>query len=277
MIVKTKTGRAFGGCVRYNLERDKAEILHAEGVRIDTPQHMIDDFNHVRKQNPDLGQAVWHTSISFPPDDKTKVTEQLMKDITKDYVDKFKLEQYVVIRHNDQGQEHFHIIGNRVNYDGSTVSDKFCAGRGVELSHRLEKKYELTQARTVGKRLDLTHEDKLQGATKIKYDIYKAVQQELPKCKSLEDLQTKLKIHGIDTDIKAHSSGQVYGVSFKKDGIPFKGSAIDKGLGAQQLNKTIENVLKHAIQNVVPGLSQVSKVVKIGKALGRGHGHEQSM
>lgn len=263
--------------MRYNLERDEAQVIHAEGVRVDSAQHMVDDFNHVRKQNPELGQAVWHTSVSFPPDDRAKVNEELMKSIAKDYADKFKLEQYAVIRHVDQGQEHFHIIGNRVKYDGQTVSDQFSASRGVELSHRLEKKYELTEARTVGKRLDLTHIDKLQGATKEKYEIYKAVQQELPKCKSLEDLQTKLKTHGIDTDIKAHSSGQVYGVSFKKDGMAFKGSAIDKTLGAQQLNKTIENTLKHAIENVVPGLSQATKVLKVGKALGRDQGHSHSM
>jgi hypothetical protein len=264
LIIKTKIGKSFGGCVRYNLGRDQAEVLQAEGVRADCAQHMVDDFNHVRKQNPELSKSVWHTSISFAPEDK--VSEQLMKDIAKDYVDKFKLEQYAIIRHVDQGQTHFHIVGNRVKYDGQTVSDQFCASRGVELAQRLEKKYELTQARTVGKRLNLTHEDKLQGADKTKYEIYRAVQKELPQSKSLEDLQTKLKSHGITADIKTQSTGKVYGITFAKDGNVFKGSAIDKNLAVQQLSKTLETVLK----NLVPGLSQATKVLKIAKGLSHG-------
>jgi len=276
LIIKVKTGSSFGGCVRYNLERDKAEILQAEGVRADSAQHMIDDFNRVRKINPDLGKAVWHTSISFAPEDK--VSEQLMKDIAKDYVDKFKLEQYAIIRHVDQGQTHFHIVGNRVGYDGHTISDQYCAKRGVELSERLETKYELTPSRTVGKRLNLTHTDKLQGKDKLKYEIYKAVQKELPQSKSLEELKTNLQKHGITTEIKPWIEGRKSaGITFAIDGKAFNGSAVDKTLSHSQLTTALENILKNTVQNVVPGLSQAIKVVKIGKALGGDQGHGHSM
>ncbi len=262
MIVKVKVGSSFGGCVRYNLGRDEAEILHAEGVRMDTPQHMTEDFNQVRKLNPDLGKAVWHTSISFAPEDV--VTPELMRDIAKDYVDKFGLEQYAVIRHVDQSQQHFHIIGNRVKFNGKTVSDQYNAQRGVELSGRLEKKYGLTEAKAVGKRLDLTHEDKLTGPNKVKYEIFKAVNQELPKCKSLDELRTNLKTHGIETEFKA-KEGKVYGIAFAKEGKAFSGSAIDKTLGMKQLTTALESALKTAI----PGLSQATQILKLGKNIGR--------
>lgn len=263
MIVKVKVGSSFGGCVGYNLGRDGAEILHAEGVRIDTPQHMTEDFNHIRKLNPDLGKAVWHTSISFAPEDV--VTPELMQSIAKDYVDKFGLEQYAVIRHTDQGQQHFHIVGNRVKFNGKTVSDQYSAQRGVELSGRLEKKYNLTEAKSVGKRLNLTHEDKLTGATKVKYEIFKAVNQELPKSKSLDELKTNLAARGIETELKA-KDGKVYGIAFAKNGKAFSGSAIDKTLGFQKIIHALESVLKNAI----PGVSQVTKVLRIGKGLTQG-------
>lgn len=274
MIIKTKIGKSFGGCVLYNLEKEKAEILQVEGVRMDTPQHMIDDFNHVRKVNPDLGKAVWHTSVSFAPEDKGKISEQLMKDIAKDYADKFNLEQYAVIRHNDAKHEHFHIIANRVKYDGKTVSDQFCASRGVELSHRLEKKYELTQALEKGKRLELTHQDKLRGAGKTKYEIYEAIQKELPSCKSVDELKGKLQIHGIHTELKMQSTGKVYGVSFAKGQNCFKGSEIDKKFGINNLTKIIENTIKQALGKTIPGLSQVNQVINIIK---RGRGLKMDM
>lgn len=262
MIIKTKIGSSFGGCVRYNLEKEKAEVLLTEGLRTDTPEHMIEDFNFQRKTNPELGKAVWHTSVSFAPEDKGKITDEMMKSIAKDYANKFKLEQYAVVRHKDAPHEHFHIIANRVGYDGKTISDQYCASRGVELSHRLEKKYELSQQK--GKRLELTHQDKLHGKDKAKYQIYEKVQKELPDCKSIVDLQTKLQAHGINTVIKDQ------GLSFAKGVQCFKACAIDKDFGL----KTIENTITKALEKVIPGL----KAINIVKGLAeKGFGHELEM
>lgn len=255
MIIKVSIGKSFGGCSRYLLEKEKGEVLKAEGVDATNSQTLTDGFNRTRILNRDLGKAVWHTSISFAPEDK--VTNELMVNIAKDYVDKFKLEQYAVIRHHDGKREHFHIIANRVRGDGTTVSDQFSAGRGVELSHRLEKKYELTQSLTVGKRLELTNIDKLKGATKIKYDILAAVKNELPKCKNFEQLHGNLKAHGIAMDIKKHDSGNVFGVTFGKGSTVFKGSEIDKTLGAKQL--------MNFFSNLIPGVNQVKNIIQITK------------
>jgi len=255
MIIKTKIGKSFGGCVRYNLEKEKAEVLYTEGLREDTPAHMTDDFNFQRKANPELGKAVWHTSISFAPEDE--VTDELMMSVAEDYAKKFKLEQYAVIRHNDAGHAHFHIIANRVGYDGKTISDQYCAARGVELSRRLEKKYALHHQE--GKRLEKTHKEKLHGKDKAKYEIYEAVQKELPKSKSMEDLQTKLKPHGVNTVINEQ------GLSFSKGAQHFKASAVDKNFGLKTMLKTIENMLTKALEKALPGLREISLVKNVTK------------
>jgi len=263
MIIKTSIGRSFGGCVGYVTEKKDAEILHVEGVRMDTPKHMTEDFNQVRKINPDLGKAVWHASVSFPEVDG-KVSNELMKDIAKDYADKFGLEQYAVIRHHDGKNEHFHVIGNRVKYDGKTVSDQFCAGRGVELGKRLEIKYKLSTDKS--KHLSKTNLQALHGRDKAKYEIYEAIQKHLPSCKSMAELKSKLKANGIDTELKVQSTGRIYGVSFAKGKEPFKGSEIDKAFGINNLTKTIENNVSKAVtigKNVTtPGVNQVIDVVK---------------
>lgn len=275
MIIKTKIGKSFGGCVNYLTEKDRAEILQAEGVRMDTAEHMTADFNQVRKINPDLGKAVWHASVSFPEADRGKVTDELMKNIAKDYADKFGLEQYAVIKHNDAKHEHFHIVGNRVKYDGKTVSDKFCASRGVELSKRLELKYELSQVK--GKEISKTNVQALHGHDKAKYEIYGAIQKELPSCKSVGELSEKLKTHGIETLLKTQSTGRVYGISFSKGSECFKGSEIDKKFSIGNINKniennvskTLENTTMNTIVNTVPGLkaNPISIIKKVSKGL----------
>ncbi len=252
MHINTSIGKSFGGCVRYCMEKEKSEVLFAEGLRIDTPAHMTQDFNMVRTINPDLGKAVWHTSVSFAPEDTGKVTAELMEAIARDYATKFKLEQYAVIRHKDTDHEHFHIIGNRVGYDGETVKDNFCGKRGEELAGRLEKKYELHHQQ--GKRLEKTNKKKLRGKDKVKYEIYEAVKKELPDCKSLEDLKTKLQGHGIKTEIKTQ------GMSFSKGVECFKASAVDKTFGKKTLEKTIENMVKKALEQTIAGVKAINLV-----------------
>jgi hypothetical protein len=252
MHIKTKTGKSFGGCVRYCMEKEKAEVLHTEGLRMDSAAHMTEDFNLVRKVNPDLGKAVWHTNISFAPEDTAKVTNEMMISIARDYAAKFKLEQYAVIRHHDTDHEHFHIIGNRVGYDGETVKDNYCGSRGEELAVRLEKKYELHHQQ--GKRLEKTHKEKLKGKDKVKYEIYEAVQKELPKATSIEDLQTKLQTHGINTVV------QEQGLSFAKGEQHFKATAVDRDFGLKNIVKTIENIVARTLEKIIPAIREVSQL-----------------
>lgn len=261
MIIKTTIGKGFAGSTNYLTGKEKAEILHGEGLRTDSAQHMIKDFAYQASQNPGLGNKVWHASISFNHSDQ--VTPELMKQIAQDYAKKFGFDQYAVIRHHDTKHEHFHILANRVKMDGQTVSDQYCRSRGIELSDRLAVKYNLEQDKT--KHLDRTNTQKLNPHERAKLEIYKSVQNELKGCKNFEELQTKLKPHGID--LQAHSNtGGIYGVSFKQGSAAFKGSQLGKDFTAKALSKTFESAL-----NLTP-IAPVLKAVNIAKNLGKGMG-----
>jgi phosphoribosylamine-glycine ligase len=137
----------------------------------------------------------------------------------------------------------------------------------VELSHRLEKKYELHHQE--GKRLEKTHKEKLHGKDKAKYEIYEAVQKELPKSKSLEDLQAKLENHGIKAVIKDQ------GLTLGKGLQYFKASAVDTNFGLKNMLKTIENIVTKALEKTIPGLKAIKLIKGIAeKGIDKGHGHE---
>ena len=69
MIGKAITGRSFGGCIRYVLQKQDALILEAAGARIQETSQTINDFNLQRKYNPNLGQAVGHIALSWSIND----------------------------------------------------------------------------------------------------------------------------------------------------------------------------------------------------------------
>ena len=45
MIGKIKKGKSFGGCIRYVMGKDNAEIISSDGVLLGTNKEMIDSFN----------------------------------------------------------------------------------------------------------------------------------------------------------------------------------------------------------------------------------------
>lgn len=237
MISRTTIGRSFGGVVRYQFEGRKeqpsdkqAEVLAAVGVRADSAAHMSADFNRGRQLNPNLGQAVWHTSLSFNPDDAAKLDSAKMLAIAEGYVQKMGLDQtqYAIIRHHDQpDNQHLHIIANRVGDDGQTVKDGQNFYRSKQALKELIQEHGLTPPQ--GLRPEKQHPAQLQGAELTKHEIKEALHQALATATDRPALLATLQARQISAREFANKAGEVTGISFEKDGTVFKGSELGRG------------------------------------------------
>jgi len=265
MISRTVIGRSFGGLARYLVEGHKgqdtdkqAELLSSAGVRTDTVAHMVADFNLGRQLHPELGKAVWHTSLSFNPDDAAKLTGEKMRAIAEDYLQEMKLTgtQYAIIRHRDRpGHEHVHIIANRVADDGHTISDSNSFLRSKEALTKLIERHELTPPR--GLRVEKQHPEHLEGMDKAKQEVKAELQKALATAPDRPTLLATLRAEQITVREFANKAGTVVGIGFEKDGHSFKGSAvareyslagIDKQLAANQLAQQAEKARQQAAQ-----------------------------
>ena len=235
MIGKTSIGTSFGGCVRYQFEGHKhsqdqkqAEILEAVGVRMNSASSMTADFNRGRLLNPDLGRAVWHTSVSFNPDDAAKLTNEKMLAVAQDYVKGMGLDQtqYVIIRHHDQPHPHFHLIANRVDNGGQTISDSHNYARSQTLLKELSIKHELTPV--AHRRAQKQRPEQLQGADLSRHQIRQALSQVLASCSNAQAFGAGMSARGITYQVRKNELGKSVGVSFAKDGHTFKGSDIER-------------------------------------------------
>lgn len=240
MIGQTMIGKSFGGCVRYTMEKEGAEVLDQSGVRSESPEAATQDFNAIRKQNPNVQKAVWHTTISFAYTDN--VDNEKMREIASDYVERSGLKdsQYLVVRHHDTKHQHMHIVANRVTYDGQTVSDRFSKNRTARICDELEEKYDLTVAREQGKTRDLVN-DKVPTRKELKMEINEVVKLSLEQGSAdWKALETDLRTKGIEIKYQQQSTGRINGVSFKKGSEAIKGSAVDKSFSYGRLNKQLE-------------------------------------
>jgi len=258
MISRTTIGRSFGGVVRYQFEGRKeqpndkqAEVLIAVGVRADSAARMSADFNRGRQLNPNLGQAVWHTSLSFNPDDAAQLDSIKMLAIAQGYVQKMGLDktQYVVIRHHDQpDNQHLHIIANRVGDDGQTIKDGHNFYHSKQALKELIQEHGLTPPQ--GLRPEKQHPAQLQGAELTKHQIKEALHQALATATDRPALLATLQAQQISAREFATKAGEVTGISFEKDGTAFKGSQLGRGYSLAGINQqlTVNQVAQQAAQ-----------------------------
>lgn len=274
MTGKTMTGRSFGGCIRYVVGKPDAVILDAAGVRVQEVNQTIHDFNLQRKYNPGLGKAVGHIALSWSVNDKPKLNDETMLDLAKEYLQKMRIRetQYLIVKHQDTGHPHLHIVYNRVDNQGKTISDNFQRQRNVQVAKEMTLKYGFYLS--PGK--ENVNRDRLKGRDKVKYGLYDAIKLASKKAKNTGDLKQLLAKQGIILHLKYKSgSTEVQGISFSKGDYKFKGSEIDRSLSYAKLStaleqqqepeKSLAEQLREAVRNANQESSNLQKP-EIGRA-----------
>ena len=240
MVGKVISGSSFSGTVGYVM-KEESRILEAEGIMPPEVKDMVQDFKDQTLLNPRLKNTVGHISLSFSPKDAPRMTDALMTQIAKEYMQKMGITdtQYLLVRHLDQPHPHCHLVYNRVGNNGQTISDKNIKIRNAKVCRELTEKYGLYLA--PGK--DDVRRERLREPDKTKYEIYDAIKGSLPKCKSWNELEGKLKEQGIGVRYKyCGNTDRKQGVLFSKNGFEFSGSKIDRTFSFTKLDNRFNNI-----------------------------------
>ncbi|MBQ9076526.1 MAG: relaxase/mobilization nuclease domain-containing protein [Muribaculaceae bacterium] len=150
-----------------------------------------------------------------------------MLKIAHDYMKLMGIEntQFIIARHIDRDHPHCHIVFNRVDNDGRTISDKNDRFRNEKVCKMLTARYRLHFSE--GKENIKFH--RLRKHDKVKHFIYLALRQEVPNATSWSELRRALRRYKIDTEFKLNRrTGDAEGVKFKCEGFTFSGSKIDR-------------------------------------------------
>ena len=153
--------------------------------------------------------------------------------------------QYIVCRHTDREHQHLHIVANRVDNNGNTISDSNDDVRNVAVCKALTREYGLhfSKGKVNVKR------DRLRGKDKVKYQIYDAIKAALPHCNCWSDLCDRLAKQGIGVHFKYdRNKGKIIGVSFTKDEISFSGSRIDRSMSFYKLDRQFGSRIAEGVE-----------------------------
>ena len=87
MIAKIVKGSSFKGCVQYVTGKDNATVLASDGVLLGSVSEIADSFEYQRLLNPRCSKPVGHIALSFKPEDKDRLTDEMMTKIAREYME----------------------------------------------------------------------------------------------------------------------------------------------------------------------------------------------
>ena len=245
MIGKLKKGASFGGCVRYVTGKDEAKILASDGVLLGTNAEIVQSFELQRQLNPRIKKPVGHIALSFKPEDKPRLTDELMAKIALEYMQMMGITdtQFIIVRHHNTDNPHCHIVYNRINNEGKLLSGRNDYRRNEQVTKALKSRYGLTY----GTDKSNTNTRKLRNAERAKYEIHNAVNDALEVADSWQKFKNELAKRGVHLELvyKDKERTKVQGIRFCKDGYSFKGTQISRGYSFGKLNARFEGMENH--------------------------------
>lgn len=291
MIATATTGTGFKGAISYiqkEHEKDlsqeeKPELIAKNNIYGDTKK-MSSQMRFLAKENNRVSRPVLHVAISFHKSEKltAEQAEKAVNSVLKEIgVDK-ENNQYLLMKHNDAKNEHYHAVINKVGLDGKNLDTSYIKNRLQVACDKVEQEHGLrrTEGRTIlydptnekGYRY-LTKEEKAAAAekkrtspirdksTKIadEKNHIKAKISEALKDKNIDTadkFKTALEKESIQTKFMENKNG-ISGVSFRYQNQAYKGTEL--GYRWKQVHKGLEQNKKQVLnmksqeQNIYSG------------------------
>lgn len=240
MMAKIVKGSGARGVVDYILDSKKqATLIDCQGVLLNDNASIARSFIAQSRLNPRVDKFIGHISLSFSKQDLPRLTDELMIQISREYMEKMGIRdtQYIIGRHFDKEHPHVHIAFNRVDNNGRTISDRNDRYRSEHICKELTRKYGLYFAN--GKEQVKTH--RLKEPDKSRYEIYQVLKREVARCTDWNTLLKRLKGEGIDVRFKYKgNTNEIQGIVFTKNGYHFNGSKIDRSFSYSKIDKALK-------------------------------------
>jgi hypothetical protein len=229
----------FGGLVDYlKREMKHATIIAHEGVCIVNRDAIVDSFRmQVEETCSTIAKPVGHIALSWKAEDAPRLTDDFMAKVAQEYLNMMDIRntQFIIARHFDTNHPHCHILYNRVDNDGHTISDSNIRRRNVDACKKLNQKYGFT----LGKKGDHRHQnpDKLKVKALARYQMCAKVLAARQQSRSWNEFRSNLEKVGIKILFRYGKDAGIKGIIFADDERSLGGSKLNASLSLKELDK----------------------------------------
>lgn len=229
MIGKIRQRSSAAHLINYLLQsKQNARILGANGVSTVTKQGCIRDFEmHVAENNRQgIKRPYNHIALAWSPQDKDKLTDELMQQIAEEYLQRMGITdtQYIVVQHNCTEHPHVHIAYNRIDFRNRLIKSSNDYKRNARVCRELAEEYGLYIAPKRGRKAF----NKLTGADADRQRIRLTALRELENCHSWEHFRNRLSDYGISLSFRlAETRNKIVGVIFSDGNRSYSGGSLE--------------------------------------------------
>lgn len=187
MIGNVTMGNYFGGALSYIYKVGKDLPENKRPVQIETnnvvgsPKQMAWQMVEHAQNSRRLQKPVLHISVSFAPEDN--LTQAKEVEAVKAFIQYFGITeekyQYVIVKHFDSDNSHYHIVANKLNLENNSLNVDWYKNDAVGIADRVEQENNLFR---------------VQGRSRI-FDIVKGMYRNVTKeerAKIIESRQLKV-------------------------------------------------------------------------------------
>lgn len=274
MMAKITKDFAFAGAVKYIFDPEKqTELLAAEGVRLKNVESVARSFEAQRQLNTRVTRPVGHISLDFSAQDREQLDNATMVVIAREYMERMGIRdtQFIIGRHHDREHPHIHLLYNRVDNNGRTISDQHDRTRSTKICRELTEKHGLY----ISSGKENVKRQRLREPDATKYLIYDSLMLHVPQSGSWSELQNRLRAEGIEIGFKTKgSTTQVEGVRFTMNNLSFNGSKIDRQFSYSKIDYALRQnaheerqSLPHT-QSVQPHCTEQHESRSLGNTIG---------
>ncbi len=240
-MAKIVKGSDFKGVVDYILDKNKGtRIVARDGLFMENKDTIAMSFDIQSQMNVKVAKPVGHIALSFSKEDEPRLTDRAMASIALEYMERMGIRntQFFIARHFDKEHPHVHIAYNRIDNDGSTISDRNERLRSTRICKELTLKYGLHMSS--GK--ENVKRNRLKDPDKTKYELYDILKAEVGRCGNWDVLVANLKRQGVEVHFKYKGqTNEIQGIVFTKNGYRFNGSKVDRRFSYSKIDAALQN------------------------------------
>ncbi|MEL4306908.1 relaxase/mobilization nuclease domain-containing protein [Joostella sp. CR20] len=261
MIGKGKSIAHTQASMLYGWNEEKgADIVYRQHLVGVNPNELTKEFKLIQQLNEKCHKNTLSFVISPTIEDGTNISTNQLREITRQFIKKMKLEsrQGIAFVHRDKAHTHIHLYVNRIDFRGKAYKDNFI-GKKSQLAAA-------NTAKTLGfKTVKDIQLEKLEPLKNIQADIKKIHEHVIFKYKpkSFDQYINRMANYGVKVIPSINKSNQLQGFRFSYKNINLKGSEVHRSMSGGKIAISISNNSNSFLKKGEKSIQLLGKVLQL--------------
>ena len=276
MIQSIHKGKGFRGVLNYVMNPDKEPELVAGNMYGTDARALASEFKQWRELRPGLGKAVFHSSLSLPhgPGGREELSAAQWRDVADRYLEHlgYGRSPFVVVRHRDTEHDHVHIVAARIDAEGRAVPDSNDYRRGEQILRQLEREYGLEPVRSSreAERSAMTVREmrhlERSGGVSTRLRLQDLLGRAAAGGPTMSQFLARLEGAGVEVVPRVAKTGHVSGISYRLDGVAFRGSALGRAYSWRGVQERLG--VDHRPERDLPAVRKAAERAEVARSPG---------